>query len=801
MAASAAPLVWVLWAACFAAVEVAAAAAATDVRSRLVVLEEGAQGGMFAVVRNEHNRHAPDVDEAAACFSSSSLALAVPAADPMTKYTLLYRTGDVVCRVELVADHPSHKGTRSEWKETAGDEDAWYMPAALSKKREVDQGTFIKHFQLYALHLHRDVEEAWVHSLNGSVVAPIALRARGASVMQDAGIVHKTWQIGGETTRSTNIVFLSSGYTAGQIAHFYTDISRILEFLAGDRDFPLSRYHAMSNVFSVFQPSVQEGASSAGNTVDNNLRCRYGGSSEGATTARALQCSRDHSIALASTSPAKASLKNTMVVALVNSEAYGGTGLYSTSLRLATLYAYGLRTTPSLETARSLFFHEAGHAFSDLSDEYTVAVTENGRNCEPPFANKRNPSLPLCEKNCAPSTDNVWWKDLITAGKVPSPQPGCYFSNFYKPGTVTDVPCLMEKVSSLKLCPVCTEASILQLYENGMNLTSVTCPHPEWATSYLALDAAARPNNADSQTFFTSRKMYGDIANTGGVNKFDVKWYLNDALVQTLGDSYTVQASALGRGTHRLRLAIKDTTAAVQQKYRPAGMETETTWTIEVVATYADLVAQVGSGVAKTCDGGGTFRTGLPDAQYKYFAKCSDAAGACSVEYTTTTYDAPAEKSSAIDEIKGWILGLGGAMVASGICFFMLVYFIIVLFSPPIKKVMEDAFDTPIKYAPPPPRYAAATQALNPIQVHAPYSDGQQHFLHACCCRHRCGPRACVQPHQHSCEGVAARWPHLRRCAVHRRSDGACGGLREKVCVSSQLRFTPTPTHTHTHTG
>eukprot|EP00662_Eupelagonemidae_sp_cell21_P025725 gene25725-51611_t len=69
--------------------------------------------------------------------------------------------------------------------------------------------------------------------------------------------------------------------------------------------------------------------------------------------------------------------RNTVTVALVNSQRYGGGAMYSSSFRGGSFYNnFDINDERNRTKYASLLFHELGHAWGDLFDEYNMQIDE-----------------------------------------------------------------------------------------------------------------------------------------------------------------------------------------------------------------------------------------------------------------------------------------------------------------------------------------------------------------------------------------------------------------------------------------
>ena len=259
------------------------------------------------------------------------------------------------------------------------------------------------------------------------------------TTLSNSNIIHRTMQLAGLVQQQPNVVFLSSGYLSGEHENFFRDVSRAIDGVVGIE--PYDKYFGLWNIYAVFQPSAERGAShpSNGISVDTNLDCSYG-----KTTIRALSCSSRLVAALAATVPAVDSR-----IVIVNDITYGGTGGTNT----AVVY--------NGEYLGAVLAHELGHSIADLSDEYDFQLFESDH-------------IPLA--NCWSGSGSIPWAGWIDAGEVlQKPSPVCGYSNYYKP---TNEECIMFSTVGESFCPVCKEAIVKSIYDMkpAMKIGTPRCP-------------------------------------------------------------------------------------------------------------------------------------------------------------------------------------------------------------------------------------------------------------------------------------------------------------------------------------
>ncbi|KAJ9469326.1 Caltractin [Diplonema papillatum] len=499
-----------------------------------------------------------------------------------------------------------------------------------------------------------------------------AAQGREAVALEGEDIVHTTLQTAGPVTSQNNVVFLSSGYTAAEEAQFHERVDEIVDFLklparvstGFANSVAFARYASLINIFSVFEPSPGSGASrpSTNLVVDSNLECTYGDPSS-SEPERLLSCNMEKASALASTAPCGAEGKvNVVVVTIVNSDLYGGAGLYykrssGTTYRHASFFRGFGETGRDVDYA-SLFFHEMGHAYANLYDEYSFEMTSRGD--------------PVTTPNCAPAADpsGVRWAGWITLGSsdeylsvAADPVPVCGYTDYYKPSSN----CIMEKLKATRLCPVCREATALAFYETGQDLAYPRCPL-EGETVVL--------EQGEATWLHVNKRLVnmGDVA---------IEWSLNgnQQVATEAASSLRVAAcdaggcgasGGLDLGTHVFNVRIQDQTVWILEANRGGAMTKATTFTVRVVllGTKSAMTETV---TDRTCDKV-IFDVGTDEAA-SYSSYCDASRNqACELSYVTSPYQFTADLNELADMLEGQIFGIVGASIAMLVLFFLFVW-------------------------------------------------------------------------------------------------------------------------------
>lgn len=253
-------------------------------------------------------------------------------------------------------------------------------------------------------------------------------------------------QYKGDPDGKVDLVFLPEGYTEAEMAKFAGDVQRFTESLF--KTPPFNERRNDFNVWSVNLPSEESGMDISGEGVFKNTALNSGFYTFGVD--RYL------------TTPDMKSIRDAVwnvacdaVFILVNSERYGGGGMYN-------FYAIG---TADNERTAVVFVHEFGHSFAGLADEYFQS--------EVAYNDFYSLKVEPWEPNITTLINfDAKWKDLLPSGTpVPTPleapyadklgvfEGGGYLSKgIYRPMDH----CMMRDYAPF--CPACSRA-ILQMID------------------------------------------------------------------------------------------------------------------------------------------------------------------------------------------------------------------------------------------------------------------------------------------------------------------------------------------------
>jgi hypothetical protein len=247
----------------------------------------------------------------------------------------------------------------------------------------------------------------------------------------------------GKSKKKVDLVFLPEGYTEDEMEAFKEDCAKFMGWLF-DTD-PYGEYKNKFNIWMVLAPSDDSGTDIPGdstykNTLLNSNFFTFG--SERYLTTGDFKAVRN----IAANAPYD------QIVILVNSEKYGGGGIYN----------FWAISTADHINSNLVFTHEFGHAFPGLGDEYydsEVAVQDfypvQVEPWEPnlttmvDFDRKWKEMLPASTPIPTPATD-VW------KAKTGVFEGGGYVAKgVYRPY----IDCSMNVIKFNNFCPVCKRAT------------------------------------------------------------------------------------------------------------------------------------------------------------------------------------------------------------------------------------------------------------------------------------------------------------------------------------------------------
>ena len=254
--------------------------------------------------------------------------------------------------------------------------------------------------------------------------------------------VYDAWIGNKDITKAVDIVILPEGYTQGEMGKFVKDCNFFVESLFGYA--PYDRYKQSFNVRGLMAPSEESGCTEPGDHVYRNTVMRFSYwtfDSERYCMSTDNRDIRD----LAGQVPYD------QIYVLVNSEKYGGGGIYN----------FYCSSAASNSFSGDIIIHEFGHGFAGLADEYYQDETGYG--------DFYNNDIEPWEPNITTLVNfDAKWKDMLDK-KTPVPTPrekkyehtiGVFEGGGYEAEGIYSphIDCLMKTFKGHEFCPVCQRA-------------------------------------------------------------------------------------------------------------------------------------------------------------------------------------------------------------------------------------------------------------------------------------------------------------------------------------------------------
>ena len=269
---------------------------------------------------------------------------------------------------------------------------------------------------------HNEVVNSLTHTVDPK---DILIRKAGERNVTPYDVLHQP----SDSSRCIRIAFVAEGYTADEMDHYLSDCQKAIASLFNHE--PFKSMQDRFQIIAVKSPSVDSGTSEPSkgiwkNTVlgshfDTFYSDRY------LTT---LHLKRLHDV-LAGT-------PYEHIIILVNTEHYGGGGIYN-SYNLS--YTGGPKFLP-------VVVHEFGHSFGGLADEYAYGEDD------PIYFDDTEPWEPNITTK---ATAFIKWENLIKAGKAGLVEGGGYQEKGVWRGCEN---CRMRTNEEPEFCPVCQQALV-----------------------------------------------------------------------------------------------------------------------------------------------------------------------------------------------------------------------------------------------------------------------------------------------------------------------------------------------------
>ncbi|MBN2520425.1 MAG: peptidase M64 [Bacteroidales bacterium] len=256
--------------------------------------------------------------------------------------------------------------------------------------------------------------------------------------------------INGKPDKKIDIVFLSEGYTENQLKKFINDVKKLTDTMLLIK--PYNEYAEYFNIRAVQIPSADSGTDIPSQDILKNtiLNTNFGTfGSERYLTTESNFLIRNYA----------GMVPYDQIYILVNHSNYGGGGIYN---------HYNTVTTDNISSI-FVFFHEFGHGFAALADEYFSSTVA--------YEDYINLNLEPWQPNITTLVDfDRKWKNLIEEG-MPVPTPikkkyigkiGVYEGAAYVAKGVYRpyMDCIMKSKTAKMFCPVCQQTIVKTILFN-----------------------------------------------------------------------------------------------------------------------------------------------------------------------------------------------------------------------------------------------------------------------------------------------------------------------------------------------
>jgi len=197
--------------------------------------------------------------------------------------------------------------------------------------------------------LTRDRDNHFTDTLASFSIDPALVEIRHEDRAMGAEVIEL--DINGPITQKVDLLFLAEGYTALEREKFEQDLVRIRDILFGVD--PFKSEYQLFNIRGVFYPSRESGIDEPTKDIFKNTALNFTFNMFGSQRyLMAYDPKQLHDISAAAPRDA--------LIVLVNSDVYGGGGIYNYYATVAVDNKY----------VSNILVHELGHSFGGLGDEY-----------------------------------------------------------------------------------------------------------------------------------------------------------------------------------------------------------------------------------------------------------------------------------------------------------------------------------------------------------------------------------------------------------------------------------------------
>lgn len=357
--------------------------------------------------------------------------------------------------------------------------------------------------------------------------------------------------VNGTNDKRINLVYLSDGYQSAELAAFTTKANSVTTALFNQS--PFLEYKNFFNVYAIKVPSTESGAKHAGTATDvtepaspiMNPNNYFGSRFDVSNIHRLLVPASSGQVATVASANVP---EYDQLLVLVNSTEYGGSG--------------GTVATSSVNnSANEIMYHEIGHSFANLGDEYWFNCSERKNRTA-----NNNPATIIWDN----------WLNSNGVGIYPIGSSGAAAS-CYRPHQN----CKMQ-VLGVPYCSVCKEAFIDRVYQLVSPINSFS--------------------PAGNNVNFVGPSMNFNLTLVlPNPNTLQVEWVLNGTTIATSGSSVNIATNQLNNGNNTLQAKVTDATL-LSRAYWPgtSGYLHSVTWTIQNAALPVELLDFTATSVGET---------------------------------------------------------------------------------------------------------------------------------------------------------------------------------------------------------
>jgi hypothetical protein len=396
-----------------------------------------------------------------------------------------------------------------------------------------------------------DRSRIWSGAVSWATLCLIAAIVSADRLPLFAAASMQTILTNGPTSNRLNIVVLSEGYTASQLAQFLVDATNAVSALLSHP--PYRQYSNYFNAFAIKVASTESGSDhpAYGITKITYFNSTYDSISDYLITIPAGSTGQGRVDALLQTFMPQCHLS----ILLVNDPIGGGSdGSDKTAI---ASYAAVVAEKPPLPPG--ILSHETGHVLANLGDEYTTPY--------PSFPDTEEPNTTT---NTARSL--IKWRAWI-ATNTPVPTPDYYGdgvvglfqgahyheTGWYRP----QLNCAMRSLG-VPFCAVCSEALVLAFYQKVRPVDAFA-------------PAGTNLSLSTTQAILFSLTLLQPVP-----NNLLVQWFTNGVPCSSATNpTFTLLPQALPNGTNRVSTLVKDNTPLVRND--PTNLLSQTvTWALNV---------------------------------------------------------------------------------------------------------------------------------------------------------------------------------------------------------------------------